>query len=68
MLTIDDSTPKPSYTLRIKYTEGGVSSPKVSELIRQEVAAIDQMRDPITNNPLTEVQKLKPLQDYQQDF
>ena len=67
MLTIDDSTPKPSYTLRIKYTEGGMSSPKVSELIRQEVAVIDQMRDPITNNPLTEVQKLKPLQDYQQD-
>ena len=67
MLTIDDSAPKPSYTLRIKDVGAEPDEGKVFNLILREVAAIDQMRDPITNNPLTEVQKLKPLQDYQQD-
>ena len=67
MLTIDDSASRPSYTLRIKDVGAEPDEGKVFNLILREVAAIDQMRDPITNNPLTEVQKLKLLQDYQQD-
>ena len=65
MLSINDTLPIPSYTLRIKYTEGGLAAPKTSELIRQDIAQIDQMIDPITNTPLTAVQKLQPLLDYQ---
>ena len=67
IISIDDSTPKPSYTLRIKYTTGGNGAPKTSELIVAEAKAIDQMRNPATNAPLTEPEKLAPFMSYLAD-
>ena len=63
MLTIDDTQPTPTYTLRIHYCDG-VPAPKSSNLIHHDIAQIDQMTDPITNEPLTDVQKQQALLDY----
>ncbi len=65
MLTINDDMPKPTYTVRLKYTDGGMAAPKSSALIRQETDAIDLLKNPVTNSPLTEVEKLQPLLNYQ---
>jgi len=67
IISIDDTTPNPSYTLRIKYTEGGNGAPKTSELIKSEAEAIDAMRNPATNAPLTDPEKLAPFMQYQAD-